>query len=859
MTDVVTYNSGGRTYRVSGLGARAAAISGASRQVDSVIADRVEAAEAALLEWRGPHGEVFAEQLGTVNSKLAAFKLALWNAAHVCSSFPDAPYSGMGTSRYVDSVYDAASVNPPAPSSTVSADPPALRRYVTAATAQDASLPGLAATVNLDGVTATVTEPRPLNAAERQELLDAGVPPQIVGAETTADTRPIDPAELVHLPVVDTLVAPLRAASVDLCEFTSAVATAFEGADQGLLELLADHPDLAGYIVAGGPEGRVSGEASLTLLLAYFDTADIAAEGGDLDGKVSRDDLEAMAGNTALPQYVRDAASHLLASPALFDLAAHLGDDDDRLTTSGIATLLDLNAQLRTVEANFEDLDVAHDGGDPDGHVSDEDLEAAAADPSLPQEVRDAARWLLDHDEARGTLGGYAATKALSGSLGGGFIEDGGGFERLSLIGVLVDGQAYGDDPAGARRFAESLPVADGGGQGLPIWLCSDDGVRALAGAALRDTYGDLTDQQSVIAHLPESTGAVRNELITAFYDMLAQRADGVFAGNLTGDPSAPGHPGANWLIYAPWASNGVHDVITGDFSVWGVNPGMGQRQAAADGNQWIFNDITARYAAFVELYEANPNPSPDHLETFFSQTFDDGDAQIRNGFVAYAAAMAETDPTRRQRLMFQGNTLVATHEQAGAQPYLEGVGLGYVPDDIEAEFIDVQMGSHRIEVNEDLSVVGGANNLLVGQPILDLDPAGLSPASFSTAGNRFSSEGAGTVDTVDLQPISGIEGFDLDTHTWYDEGGESTRYVATPYGAAPVPEHLDPDADVDGRLPGTAATTWTDYNERMWSIHRLFEQTHTDPSLYDTGSIDSSFENLRWLQDQSGVRLGVP
>jgi len=39
-----------------------------------------------------------------------------------------------------------------------------------------------------------------------------------------------------------------------------------------------------------------------------------------------------------------------------------------------------------------------------------------------------------------------------------------------------------------------------------------------------------------------------------------------------------------------------------------------------------------------------------------------------------------------------------------------------------------------------------------------------------------------------------------------------------------------------------------------MWNIHRLFEQTHTDPSLYETDPVLESLD-LSWLHDDA--RLG--
>lgn len=78
-----------------------------------------------------------------------------------------------------------------------------------------------------------------------------------------------------------------------------------------------------------------------------------------------------------------------------------------------------------------------------------------------------------------------------------------------------------------------------------------------------------------------------------------------------------------------------------------------------------------------------------DQVEHFFETSFSDGDAEIRRGFQAYVAAVGEDDPVRRQELMFQANTLVATHEQAGAQPYLNEVMSG-VPDGFASRYVDI-------------------------------------------------------------------------------------------------------------------------------------------------------------------------
>ena len=204
------------------------------------------------------------------------------------------------------------------------------------------------------------------------------------------------------------------------------------------------------------------------------------------------------------------------------------------------------------------------------------------------------------------------------------------GFTRNGVLAMAVDQQAF-PDPADAERFVLSLPVADRHGNGgIDITLLSDEGVKALANSALIGADGDLSDQHAVISHLPETTswgergavtqnGGVRNQLITGFYDVLATRADGLFAGDLAGMPNVPGHPGANWLMFAPWASNGVGGAITGETGgPLGITT-SGVMQAAADGNQFIFDDIGGRFANFIELYEANPNPSEAQLEGFFA------------------------------------------------------------------------------------------------------------------------------------------------------------------------------------------------------------------------------------------------
>ncbi|MGH8908064.1 MAG: hypothetical protein ACRD0K_16500 [Egibacteraceae bacterium] len=343
-----------------------------------------------------------------------------------------------------------------------------------------------------------------------------------------------------------------------------------------------------------------------------------------------------------------------------------------------------------------------------------------------------------------------------------------------------------------------------------------------------------------MIAHLPETKDAIRNELITAYYNMMAGRVDGILAGGKAGDPTAPGHPGANWFTYGQWASDGVHEVINGNLSAL---LSMDDRQHAADGNQWIFNDVGGRFAAFVELHEKNGNnPSAAQLEAFFRDNFRDGDRELRTGFTAYLAAMREPDPVRRQALAFQANILLTAHEQAGVQPYVEGIGKPLVPDEWEAAWVDLQIGEHRLDLDRDIPALAGANNQIAGMKLLDLDVGGKRPVDFSQRGLMFAPDpGPGAPGAIRLGDISGIEGLSPSSATWHREGAETFEPVI------PLLLYKKVLADPDG-LAGSGATAWTDYNERMWAILKLYEQTHTDPTVFP-GPKGLSFDDYGWLE----------
>ncbi|HKH05849.1 MAG TPA: hypothetical protein VKA65_11845 [Acidimicrobiales bacterium] len=205
-------------------------------------------------------------------------------------------------------------------------------------------------------------------------------------------------------------------------------------------------------------------------------------------------------------------------------------------------------------------------------------------------------------------------------------------------------------------------------------------------------------------------------------------------------------------------------------------------------------------------------------------------------------AATLEDDAARRQQLMFQGNTLVAIHEQAGAEPYLDAVSFG--PDSIATAFVDPTVAGREFDVDRDLPFLANGNNLVDDAPILDLDPTRLTHDDLSGNGVTFASGGTRGGPSVVLADIGGWEerqpGLALSSHEWYEQEGQAVEYRQVGRHVVAVPVRVDPDRS----LAGTAAGSWADYEDRMWHIHRMFEQMHTSPELFDTRPIDDEIDN---------------
>lgn len=121
-----------------------------------------------------------------------------------------------------------------------------------------------------DGLRAEVTRQAYLFTPEQWASARAsGISLAVLEASTRPVTEPCPVREVL------TLVAPTdqarRAVQVAgaAIDFAVAVAGALDRADTPTLRLLAEHPELAGFLAPGGAPDRVAGDTALAFLMAH--------------------------------------------------------------------------------------------------------------------------------------------------------------------------------------------------------------------------------------------------------------------------------------------------------------------------------------------------------------------------------------------------------------------------------------------------------------------------------------------------------------------------------------------------------------------------------------------------------------
>ena len=270
------------------------------------------------------------------------------------------------------------------------------------------------------------------------------------------------------------------------------------------------------------------------------------------------------------------------------------------------------------------------------------------------------------------------------------------------------------DGPTGLRPFAEPGVT----GIDLRRFTGFEPQIREMFELALEETgENDRVAHHDLISRLPETYEGVRNELITGYYHELANTIQIWADGAARGSAEADARPVA-WGSVAQWASLGIQAPIQEnlrldqDIFLWfgeglSLVDGHTIRQAAGDGNQWIFTDALRHYARLANFVETNPNPTVTEWEAYFHESnWEEFDRVAREAMLALVASRYASEPAAQQALMLVHTANFGDVEQQGAQHFLELLDDSVdgqwdaVPNRFVAAYVNVQMGSSFINVD---------------------------------------------------------------------------------------------------------------------------------------------------------------
>lgn len=352
----------------------------------------------------------------------------------------------------------------------------------------------------------------------------------------------------------------------------------------------------------------------------------------------------------------------------------------------------------------------------------------------------------------------------------------------------------------------------------------------------------------------------VRNLRITHHYHLLAI--------SLASDNSGAG---ANWCTFAVWASRQAGRTIRGEdaldiierplrtdpafvgrinwiwrhvfvhaiehpeskrsrfIRVMTENPLARASDAVARGNRKVYQEIArefARFAALCDSKEIGPEALAAFVDGLRPGAAPDGQDALKRAFALYAAARADADPVNKAELLLLANLEIGLHEQMRLQPeILEALEVPY----------------------ETFAAVGGRVLCAAHPNSADWHPAVRTPSALLVGVAAFAASltlrrAIRHVITERMMTLS------LPTsmiHLGRDLAGDYPAPLREPRNAdlLRLLQRFAPPAD---RAGGVGAYDWSELEQRMRLITRLFRLRHDDRLLFNdpfTASQVTGFE----------------
>src|SRR5207249_641326 len=92
--------------------------------------------------------------------------------------------------------------------------------------------------------------------------------------------------------------------------------------------------------------------------------------------------------------------------------------------------------------------------------------------------------------------------------------------------------------------------------------------------------------------------------------------------------------------------------------------------KAVAGGNQAVFAEVGREFSTFIDTFKGDTAYNQAKVDAYLAH-FTPDQAQLRQGFAAYAKAMFEQDPKKKAELMLLGNDAIGADEQARLSPWI--------------------------------------------------------------------------------------------------------------------------------------------------------------------------------------------